>query len=149
MGNASIMKDANSVEWLWCSPVYLQKKFMLSFSPGHSGNQSIKKSISGFSWSLLVNSILKKNPLWLSGVAHTTDLWQLWAFCYHLLSSLVFLAHFFLHTQNSTKTIFWPQVCLLLPVKHPPQAIQMGFWRASVFFYYLNSDLSVWSRGWL
>lgn len=50
--------------------------------------------------------------------------WQLGAFCYYLLSpSLVFLAHLLLHTQNSTKTIPWLQVCLLLPVKHHRQYI--------------------------
>lgn len=50
--------------------------------------------------------------------------WQLRAFCCYLLSpSLVFLAHLFLYTQNSTKTISCPQVCLLLPVKHRRQYI--------------------------
>lgn len=50
--------------------------------------------------------------------------WQLGAFCCYLLSpSLVFLAHLVLYTQNSTKTISCPQVCLLLPVKHRRQYI--------------------------
>lgn len=93
---------------------------MFSFSSGHSGNQRVKKSLSLSSWSLfLVNSVLKTPFSRSVGVTHTADLWQLWAFCYHLLSpSLVFLTHLLLHTQNSTKTISWPQVCLLLPVKH-------------------------------
>lgn len=93
---------------------------MFSFSSGESGNHRVKKSLSLSSWSLfLVSCILKTPSLRSAGVTGTADLWQLWAFFYHLLSpSLVFLAHLLLHTKNSTKTISQPQVCHLLPVQH-------------------------------
>ena len=89
---------------------------MFPFCSGHSGNQGERKSFSLSSWSLfLVNSVPRTPSQRSAGVVFRADLWPLWAFCCHLLSSsLVFLAHLFLHTQFSQSDILTPGFLLLL-----------------------------------
>lgn len=154
------MKDGNKVEnWVecfWLSPVYLQSKVMFSFFSGHSGNQRVQKSLSLSSWSLLlVTSTPKTSSLWSVGIMCTADsgslelsavisslpLWCFWHICFYT---------FRIQPKQYPAPRF--AFCCQWNTAGSTSGFLKGLSTASALvnnFYYLNSDLSVWSRGFL
>lgn len=153
------MKDGNKVEnWVecfWLSPVYLQSKVMFSFFSGHSGNQRVQKSLSLSSWSLLlVTSTPKTSSLWSVGIMCTADSGSLELSA--VISSLPLWCfwHIYFYTLRIQPKQY-PAPRFAFCCQWNTAGSTSGFLKgpSTAFalvnnFYYLNSDLSVWSRGW-
>lgn len=158
MGNVSIMKDGNEVEnkveWFWLNAVYQQSKVMFLFLFGDNGNQKVKKNLSLSFWSLLVTFLPKTSSLWSVGVVCTAGsgslglsdtvspllLWCFWHICFYT---------FRVQPEQYPDSRF--AFCCQWNTTGSTSGFLKGLGTASALvnnFYYLTSDLSVWSGGW-